>query len=40
LDNKPQRFSAPGLAVSPDGKWLLYALFDFEDDIMLFEDFR
>ena len=38
--NMPQRFSAPGLAVSPDGKWLLYALFDYEDDIMLFEDFR
>ena len=38
--NMPQRFSAPGLAVSPDGKWLLYGLFDFEDDIMLFEDFR
>jgi len=38
--NMAQRFSADGLAVSPDGKWLLYALFDFEDDIMLFEDFR
>ena len=38
--NMPQRFNAPGLSVSPDGKWLLYALFDFEDDIMLFEGFQ
>jgi hypothetical protein len=38
--NMAQRFDAPGLSVSPDGKWLLYALFDFEDDIMLFEDFH
>ncbi len=36
----PQRFNAGGFSVSPDERWLLYVLYDFEDDIMQFENFR
>jgi hypothetical protein len=36
----PQRFSSNGLTVSPEGKWFLYSVFDFEDDLMQFENFR
>jgi len=38
--NMPQRQSTPGLSVSLDGRWFLYALYDFEDDLMQFENFR
>lgn len=36
----PHRQSAEGLSVSPDGRWFLYTLYDFQDDLMLFENFR
>jgi hypothetical protein len=38
--NAPQRQNSPGLSISPDRKWFLYALMDFEDDLMQFENFR
>ena len=37
--NRPQRFCGKGLSVSPDSRWLLYTLIDFEDDLMMFEPF-
>ena len=36
----PQRFSAPGLSMSPDGRWFLYTKFEHESDLMQFENFR
>jgi hypothetical protein len=36
----PQRFTGSGLSVSPDGRWFLCVLYDFEDDIMQYENFR
>ena len=39
--NMPQRFTGNGFSISPDGRWFLYVLYDFEDDIMQeFENFR
>ena len=38
---KELQLTSPSLAVSPDGRWLLYAEVDsFENDIMLVENFR
>ena len=38
---KELQLTSPSLAVSPDGRWLLYAeVDDFENDIMLVENFR
>ncbi len=38
---KEVQLTSPSLAVSPDGRWLLYAEVDyFENDIMLVENFR
>src|SRR2546425_3640876 len=39
--DKELQLTSPSLAVSPDGRWLLYAEVDnFENDIMLVENFR
>ena len=40
VEKEPQ-WITPGLAVSPDGRWILYAQVDQQDsDIMLVENFR
>jgi hypothetical protein len=36
----PQRMGHKGFSVSPDGRLFLYSLFDFEDDLMQFENFQ
>ena len=38
--NVPQRQSAYGFSVSRDARWFLHAMFDFEDDLMQFENFH
>ncbi len=37
---KPSRFTSQGLAVSPDGQWVLYAGYDYQGDLMLIDSFR
>ena len=36
----PQRYTSAGLAISPDGNWLLYPAFEMRSDLMRFEHFR
>jgi hypothetical protein len=37
---KAFRYTSPGLAVSPDGQWVLYAGYDYQGDLMLIDPFR
>ena len=41
VPEKDTVYQAPGLALSPDGRWILYVQEDREEfDIMLLENFR
>jgi dipeptidyl aminopeptidase/acylaminoacyl peptidase len=37
---KKFRYTSQGLAVSPDGQWVLYAGYDYQGDLMLIDPFR
>jgi Tol biopolymer transport system component len=37
---KKFRYTSRGLAVSPDGQWVLYAGYDYKGDLMLIDPFR
>lgn len=38
--DSPRRFCNSQISVSPDGNWFLYQRFDFEDDLMAFDNFH
>jgi Tol biopolymer transport system component len=37
---KKFRYTAEGLSVSPDGRWVLYVGYDYQGDLMLIDPFR